>query len=72
MYEPTVQEIKKHYSAAMDSVKTIFELRKKENITGKDSEVILRNQEHLLIMLNKEYWDNEDLGPFSDAIELFK
>ena len=59
--EITTEEIAQNYSAAMDSVNLIAELRTKETLTEEDEQTIQRNLEHLEIMLAKDYWTNEDL-----------
>jgi hypothetical protein len=68
MNEITAQEIEQHYSATMDSVNLINKLKAKDVLTEKEADTVARNQEHLVIMLGKEYWTTEDLAPFSDAI----
>ena len=68
MIELTEQEqIAKHYSAAMDSV-NLINGTKPEMMTDADwADCLSRNKEHLLIMLAKPYWTNEDLKPLQDA-----
>ncbi|MAN49312.1 MAG: hypothetical protein CMD04_00620, partial [Flavobacteriales bacterium] len=61
-------EIARHYSAAMDSVNLINELMDKESRTAEEDERVWRNVAHLKIMVNKEFWTNEDLTPFYMAI----
>ena len=61
--ETTPEQIAQNYSAAMDSVNLIAELRTKETLTEEDEQTIQRNLEHLEIMLAKDYWTNEDLKP---------
>ena len=61
--EITPEQITQNYSAAMDSVNLIAELRTKETLTEEDEQTIQRNLEHLEIMLAKDYWTNEDLTP---------
>jgi len=61
--ETTPEQIAQNYSAAMDSVNLIAELRTKETLTEEDEQTIQRNLEHLEIMLAKDYWTNEDLTP---------
>jgi hypothetical protein len=68
MDELTEEQIAKNYSAAMDSVDLILKLKAKEVLTEEESDRVSRNIEHLVIMLNKDYWTTEDLTPFSDAI----
>ena len=59
----TPEEIAQNYSASLDSVNLITELRAKETLTEEDVQTIQRNLEHLEIMLAKDYWTNEDLTP---------
>jgi hypothetical protein len=61
--ETTPEQIAQNYSAAMDSVNLIAELRTKETLTEEDEQTIQRNLEHLEIMLAKDYWTTEDLTP---------
>jgi hypothetical protein len=61
--EITPEQIAQNYSAAMDSVNLIAELRTKQTLTEEDEQTIQRNLEHLEIMLAKDYWTNEDLTP---------
>jgi len=68
MDELTEEQIAKNYSAAMDSADLILKLKAKEVLTEEESDRVSRNIEHLVIMLNKDYWTTEDLTPFSDAI----
>jgi len=68
MNEITAQEIEQHYSAAMDSVNLISKFQAKEKLTQEEADTVTRNQEHLTIMLGKDYWTTEDLKPFSDAV----
>lgn len=63
LIEITPEQIAQNYSAAMDSVNLIAELRTKETLTEEDEQTIQRNLEHLEIMLAKDYWTNEDLTP---------
>jgi hypothetical protein len=68
MIEQTLeQQIAQHYSAAMDSV-NLINGGKPENMSDVDwADCLLRNKEHLKIMLAKDYWTNEDLQPLTDA-----
>ena len=63
------QEVAQHYSAAMDSVNLINELKAKTVLTAEESDRMNANKEHLNIMLDKDYWTDEDLTPFKMAIE---
>jgi len=58
----------KHYSAALDSVALINTLLAKPSRTEQDNADIARNVEHLEIMVAKDFWTTEPLGPLQDAI----
>ena len=65
--QPTAEEIAKHYSAALDSV-ALINSEKPEDMTTEDwADCLKRNKDHLLIMLAKDFWTNEDLKPLKDA-----
>jgi hypothetical protein len=61
--ETTPEQIAKHYSAAMDSVNLINALKAKPALNDEETDRLARNQEHLQIMLAKDYWTDEDLTP---------
>lgn len=64
---PTAEEIARHYSAAMDSV-NLINAGKPEGMTAEDwASTVARNQEHLVIMLAKDFWTTEDLAPLQAA-----
>ena len=59
------------YSAAMDSVNLInnYLLATPSGMSEQDArDAIQRNAEHLKIMIGKDFWTDEDLTPFTDAI----
>lgn len=56
MEELTKEQIEKSVSAAYDSVNLINELNLKETKTEEDLESIVRNKEHIKIMLDKDYF----------------
>ena len=61
------QQIARHYSAAMDSV-NLINAGKPEDMTDADwADTLKRNRDHLVIMLAKDYWTNEDLTPLQAA-----
>ena len=70
--ELTAEQIAQHYSAAMDSVNYINELvagQHDDRMTAEEkADAIQRNVDHLKIMVAKDYWTNENLQPFHDAI----
>tara|TARA_R110000822_G_scaffold171872_1_gene311604 strand:+ start:112 stop:321 length:210 start_codon:yes stop_codon:yes gene_type:complete len=67
MIENTPEQIAKHYSAAMDSVNLINALKALPVLTEAEVDRLKRNQEHLLIMLDKDFWTTEDLAPLQQA-----
>ena len=65
--QPTAEEIAKHYSAALDSV-ALINAGKPEDMTTEDwADTVKRNKDHLLIMLAKDFWTNENLAPLEAA-----
>ena len=63
----TPEQIAKHYSAAMDSV-NLINGGKPERMTDDEwAACLLRNKEHLQIMLAKDYWTTENLAPLQAA-----
>ena len=65
--EVTAEEIARHYSAALDSV-TLINAGKPDDMTDEDwADCLKRNKDHLLIMLAKDFWTNEDLAPLQAA-----
>ena len=66
---PTAEEIAKHYSAALDSV-ALINAGKPEDMTDEAwADTLKRNKDHLLIMLAKDYWTNENLAPLQAAAQ---
>ena len=64
---PTPEQIAQHYSAAMDSV-NLINAGKPENMSDEEwADCLVRNKEHLRIMLAKDFWTNEDLTPLQQA-----
>jgi hypothetical protein len=60
---PTAEQIAQHLSAAMDSV-NLLNAGKPEGMTDEDwADCVLRNKEHLQIMLAKDFWTTENLEP---------
>ena len=59
--EITAEQIAKHYSAAMDSV-NLINAGQPEKMSDEDwADTVARNKEHLVIMLAKDFWTNQDL-----------
>ena len=64
---PTAEEIARHYSAAMDSV-NLINAGKPEQMTAEDwADTLKRNKDHLAIMVAKDFWTTQDLGPLRQA-----
>ena len=67
----TEEEIAQDYSAMLDSVNLINEIKTNPPVDMTDEEVedcISRNVEHLEIMVAKDYWTNEDMKAVNAAI----
>ncbi len=62
------QQIAQSYSAAMDSVRLINELNAKRILTEDEVDRLKRNQEHLEIMLAKDFWTKEDMSQITLAV----
>jgi hypothetical protein len=59
--EITAEQIAKHYSAALDSV-ALINAGQPEGMTAEDwADCVERNKAHLVIMLAKDFWTNQDL-----------
>ena len=68
MDDLTPEQIAQHYSAAMDSV-NLLNAGQPEDMSNEDwADCVSRNIEHLQIMVAKDFWTDEDLTPFNDAI----
>ena len=67
----TKEEIAQDYSAMLDSVNLLDEMRTNppEDMTDKEvADCIARNVEHLEIMVAKDYWTDEDMKAVNAAI----
>jgi hypothetical protein len=63
----TVEQIAKNYSACMDSV-NLINAGKPERFTDSEwADCLVRNKEHLQLMLAKDFWTTEDLEPLRVA-----
>ena len=64
----TEQQIAKHYSAALDSV-ALIQAGQPEDMSNEDwADTLKRNQDHIVIMLAKDFWTTEDLTPLQAAV----
>jgi len=68
MEELTAEQIAQHYSAAMDSVNLLNAGQPEYMSDEVWAECVQRNVDHLKIMVEKDYWTDEDLTPFMGAI----
>jgi hypothetical protein len=64
----TPEEIARHYSAAMDSVTLLDAVAADPDAYADDPTVVERNVEHLKIVVGWDFWTDEDLAPFHNAI----
>ena len=59
----TPEEIQRHWLAAMDSV-NLLNAGKPEGMDDTEwADCLKRNQDHLKIMLAKDFWTDQDLEP---------
>ena len=65
----TAEEIQRKYNAAMDSVNLLNAGNVNEMDEDEWADCVKRNVEHLKIMLAKDFWTDQDLTPFEDAIK---
>ena len=65
---PSTEEIAQHYSAMGDSV-DLINAGQPEDMSAEDwADMKSRNQEHLVLMLAKDFWGNEDFTAIDGAI----
>jgi hypothetical protein len=64
----TAEEIAQNYSSALDSVTLINDLMALSSRDDEQTATVARNVEHLQLMVAKDYWTTEDLGPLNTAI----
>ena len=69
MLETTItpEQIAQHYKAAMDSVNLINAGKPELDTDEQWAKTLVRNKEHLKIMLAKDYWTTENLTPLQAA-----
>ena len=68
MANKTAEEIAQHYSAAMDSVNLINAVVADPDSYTSDATVLSRNVDHLKIVKGWDFWTDEDMTPFDNAI----
>jgi len=67
----TAEEIQRNYDAAMDSVNLLNAGKPVYDTDEEWADKVRRNVEHLKIMVGKDFWQDQDLTPFHDAIAAF-
>jgi hypothetical protein len=65
---PSTEEIAQHYSAMLDSVNLINEGQPEGTDDDDWADTVSRNQEHLTLMLAKDFWTTEDMKAVTAAI----
>ena len=66
--EVTAEEIAKHYSACLDSC-NLLNAGQPEDMSDEEwADTIKRNKDHLILMLEKDFWQDQDLQPLKDAV----
>ena len=65
---PSTEEIAQHYSAMLDSVNLITEGKPDDMDDDDWADTVSRNQEHLTLMLAKDFWGNEDMTPVNAVL----
>ena len=64
----TPEQIAQHYSAACDSV-DLLNAGQPEDMSDDDwADCVQRNVDHLRIVIERDYMQDQDLTPFTDAI----
>ena len=67
--ELTVEEIAAHYSACGDSV-ALINAGKPADMSDEDwADTLARNNDHLVLMLAKDYWTTESMTAMTAATE---
>jgi hypothetical protein len=64
----TPEEIARHYRSAMDSVILLEKVAADPDAYADDTTVVSRNVEHLQLVVGWDFWTDEDLTPFHNAI----
>ena len=63
----TPEQIAKHYSACMDSVNLLNAGQPEGMEDAEWADTVARNKEHLVLMLAKDYWTDEDMTAIQQA-----
>jgi len=65
---PSIEEITRHYSAAMDSVNLLNAGQPEGMDDAEWADCVKRNVDHLKIMVAKDFMQDQDLAPLNAAI----
>ena len=65
----TQEDIARRYRAALDSVTLLDAVAADPDAYADDETVVERNVEHLKLVVEWDFWTDENLTPFHDAIE---
>ena len=67
--EITAEQIAQAYKAALDSVE-LLKAGQPEGVSDEDwADTVKRNKDHLILMLEKDFWQDQDLSPLKDAVK---
>jgi len=64
----TEEDIARRYRAAMGSVTMLNEVAADPDAFANDKTIVARNVEHLKLVVEWDFWTDEDLTPFHNAI----
>jgi len=64
----TEEDIARRYRAAMGSVTMLDEVAADPDAFANDKTIVARNVEHLKLVVEWDFWTDEDLTPFHNAI----
>lgn len=62
------ERIAKKYAAALDSVNLINRFMALDSRNQEQVNRIIRNYDHLMILVSEDYWTTENLTPLNEAI----
>ena len=63
----TTEEIAQNYTASLDSVTLITELMALSSRDAEHTATVVRNVEHLELLVAKEYWPSEEIATLNAA-----
>jgi hypothetical protein len=66
--EVTAEEVARHLSACMDSVNLITAGQPEGMEDAEWADTVARNQEHLRIMIEKDFMQDQDLAPLQAVL----